>query len=213
LELREQGLTYEAIARVTGKPESTVHDWVITSLDRMIVEPGIRLLKLELGKLDAIMSKLWPRCLKGDLDAQKTFLHYHKHRSIMLGLYPRDGKASVNVALINSSADTTEAKPFEIAFIAPDGRRLAMLDAEEISDGEFDARPWQERPMPPTQIEHQTNYVDTVRPREPRPVQQEYRGPVHHGPATELDQPTQRHGGGRGPLLDVPSSGGKRWMK
>ena len=57
LELREQGLTYEAIARVIGKPESTVHDWVITSLDRMIVEPGIRLLKLELGKLDAIIEQ------------------------------------------------------------------------------------------------------------------------------------------------------------
>jgi hypothetical protein len=140
---------------------------VTNALDDVVIEPAMRLMKLELAKLDTIMTKLWPKCLKGNIAAQKVFLNYHRHRAILLGLYPRDGKTSVNVALINS-AETTEANALEIAFVMPDGRKLAMdaLDAEQISDGEYDARPQQRRPLPPAQIEHQHPFeADTIRPR------------------------------------------------
>jgi hypothetical protein len=218
LQLRERGLTYLQISQIMGKPLSSVQEWVSDSLDQMIVEPAMRLLKLELAKLDTIMAKLWPRCMKGDIAAQKVFLNYHRHRAILLGLYPRDGKQPVNIALINN-AGTTDNKTLGIEFVMPGGRKLALdaLDAEvveEISPDEFERRPRQERPLPPERIDHQTNNdqtnkVDTMRPREPRPVVPEYQRPT----GTEFDGPAQRPGGTHGPILDVSRGGGKGWLK
>jgi hypothetical protein len=221
LELREQGLTYDQIAANMGKPRGTVVDWVTEALENLVIEPAMSLLKLELARVDAVIAKIYPKALKGDDAAQKRLLEYLKHRCIMTGMYPRDGRSVVNVALLNESA-SAKSNVMQIEFVQPNGARFSLdeIKAEEISPGEFDARPQQTRPLPPQQIEHHHPFEhDTMRPRDPRVVresresQPEYRGPTRtYG--TELDEPAGPRGTGQGRILDHgPTNGGKGWLK
>src|SRR6516164_7083460 len=97
LRLREQGYNYEQIAKYMKANPSTVYRWVMAAMDRITAEPARRVLDLELRRLDALQSAIYPDASDGDLAAQAMYLRIADQRAKLLGLYPKEPQVNFNL--------------------------------------------------------------------------------------------------------------------
>ncbi len=89
VELAIEGHTYEQIADAVGySNRGSAHRAVKKALDQRIAEGVDELRRLEVDRLDALQSSLWPQALAGDLAAAGQVLRIINTRSRLLGLMP-----------------------------------------------------------------------------------------------------------------------------
>src|SRR5262245_6243514 len=72
LNLRKEGLTFEAIGRAMGYTEQRAHKVVTEELQRLNAEraeTAAEVARLELERLDALHRAVWPKAAAGDLEA------------------------------------------------------------------------------------------------------------------------------------------------
>jgi hypothetical protein len=234
LEMRVAGKPIDDIAQALNRASSTVSDWISEAIDRMVVEPTLQFAKLELARLDSIIAKIYTVALAGDDTAQRRLLDFWRHKHLLLGLLPRDGRSPVTNVLINN-AGTNDDIALKLEFVMPNRQRLSIddldnaetVEAEPITDHDFFQRVRQARPLPAPTID-QAGKHDSVYPldeqtvrapqrskKAPRPETPEYKGPQRVMGFTELDIRKQRVGGGnQGRILDQgPGNGGVGWLK
>ncbi len=119
LELRKAGKTFDEIARALGYSErGGAAKAVSRALAATIQEPADELRRLEVARLDALWSALWPLATDGQLAAVDRCLAVQSRRARLLGL---DAPPRHAIDVI-----TTEA--FEKAFARLE-RENADLDA------------------------------------------------------------------------------------
>lgn len=87
LELRRAGATYAQIAQTLGYANpSSAQKAVESALKEALVEPAEGVLQLELARLDAMLSTLWPKMREGDYGAVDRILRIMDRRARFLGL-------------------------------------------------------------------------------------------------------------------------------
>ena len=87
LELRQAGLQYQDIAdRLGYSSKSSAYKAVQSALRRTLQEPADAVRQLELARLDRMELALWPRALKGDVQAIDRILRICELRARLLGL-------------------------------------------------------------------------------------------------------------------------------
>ena len=87
LELRAAGHSFESIAQTIGySGPSGAYKAVVSALDKTLQEPAENLRQLELERLDAMLTAIWPQALKGYLGAIDRVLKIIERRSKLLGL-------------------------------------------------------------------------------------------------------------------------------
>lgn len=100
LGLRLQGLTFEAIAEKLGVTRQAAHAAVTSELDALAAESRAdaeKLRDLELARLDAMLSALWPAIKRGSQGAVDKALKVCARRARLLGLdAPTEIKANVD---------------------------------------------------------------------------------------------------------------------
>ena len=80
-------MSYEAIAKQLGvSDKSTVGQRVQAALREIIREPAEAVLKMELERLDVLLSGLWEQAADGDLQALDRALKIQDRRAKYLGL-------------------------------------------------------------------------------------------------------------------------------
>ena len=97
LELKKAGASVRAIARALDVGATTVQRDLDLALGELAAEQRAgaeRLRVLELARLDAMHSALWPRVRAGDTDAIDRLLRIAERRSKLLGL---DAPARVDI--------------------------------------------------------------------------------------------------------------------
>ncbi|GII42943.1 hypothetical protein [Planotetraspora phitsanulokensis] len=90
------------------------------------------LLKMEIDRLDRIMASLWPKVLKGDINACEAALKVINKRSSLLGLdlINRNGVADTDMASLLGNLLLTLQKRHDV----PDPDMDAILDIDVISE-------------------------------------------------------------------------------
>lgn len=89
VELRLHGLTFELIGRALGVSRQHAHRLVadeIAATNAEARETAEELRALESERLDALQVAIWPRVMKGELDAIDRFLKISARRCALLGL-------------------------------------------------------------------------------------------------------------------------------
>jgi hypothetical protein len=86
LDLRIGGATFAQIAQQLGwANESGPYKAVVRTLERMAKEPSEAARALELRRLEAMTLAIWPRVMKGEIDAQAEARHQVELRSRIQG--------------------------------------------------------------------------------------------------------------------------------
>lgn len=100
LDLRLQGLTFEAIGARLGVTRQAAHAAVTLELDALAAESRAtaeKLRDLEVARLDAMLSALWPAVKRGSQGAVDKALKVCARRARLLGLdAPTEIKADVD---------------------------------------------------------------------------------------------------------------------
>lgn len=87
LQLRQAGFTLSDIAERVGYTHRSAASKAISrSVERRVAEEVDRLRDLEASRLDIAQLGIWPRVLKGDMQAIREFLHISAARRKLLGL-------------------------------------------------------------------------------------------------------------------------------
>jgi len=86
LRLRSRGMTYREIGEALGVDHSTAYRRAQRALTSVVVEAVEEHRTIELLRLDALQSSLWPKALEGNLQAVKAILSIMERRSKLLGL-------------------------------------------------------------------------------------------------------------------------------
>ena len=88
LELRAEGLGYQAIAEAVGYANrGTAHKVIAEALEARESQDVDFLRQIEVGRLDAIHAALWPAAIAGDVGAVMSLLRIIDMRCKVLGLY------------------------------------------------------------------------------------------------------------------------------
>jgi transposase-like protein len=88
IELRTQGLTYQAIADEMGYANAGSVYTIIKAAQRTELATAVREHReSELARLDALQVALWPKAMAGQVDAIKTCLQLITERCRLLGLH------------------------------------------------------------------------------------------------------------------------------
>lgn len=117
VEMRKAGCSYDEIARALGFSNSgNAYHTVHKALKATYREPAEELRTLELERVDRLMRAIWPRAIKGDVDAIDRVLKVMARRARLLGL-------DRNPAPVPPEVDTT----VHGSFIEELGRRLDLL--------------------------------------------------------------------------------------
>jgi hypothetical protein len=113
LGFREQGYTYDQIARHFKVGTSTVCRDIFAAMDAIIQEPAQRLLKLELRRLDAMQSAHYANALDGDTAATLAVLRVMQHRAALLHSHDTSSHVHLNMGLlfVESHAAGTASLP------------------------------------------------------------------------------------------------------
>ena len=160
LRFREQGYNYEQIAKHMKTNPSTVYRWVMVAMDRITAEPARRVLDLELRRLDALQSAIYPDASDGDLAAQAMYLRIADQRAKLLGLYPKEPQVNFNLP----AGDQPEM--LQINFVVPTKRNEPPpLDVIPTPSPYANAEPDLSRPaLEPPRPRQQTPYGVFERP-------------------------------------------------
>ena len=85
--LRIQGRTITDISRIVGyKNPSTCSAGILRALNRTLQEPADKLRQIELERLDAMTSYLWPYVMAGDTNAIGKVVRLMERRAKLIGL-------------------------------------------------------------------------------------------------------------------------------
>jgi len=86
--MRLQGFSLQAIGQAQTPPVSMqrIHTIIFAELDRLVVEPTEKLRKLELMRLDELMTAYYERALGGDFAALDRVLAIQARRARLMGL-------------------------------------------------------------------------------------------------------------------------------
>lgn len=80
------GASYPEIAKTLHISRATAIRYVKHGLKQLYQEPGEAVIKMELDRLDALMSAVWPAAMKGDLNALDRVLRIMERRARYLNL-------------------------------------------------------------------------------------------------------------------------------
>lgn len=89
LDYRLQGHSYPKIAEAMGlRPTqlSTVYDWVVEGMARIIREPAEKLREMELERIDLLLAAHFADAAGGDMEKTSTVLRVMDRRAKLLGL-------------------------------------------------------------------------------------------------------------------------------
>jgi hypothetical protein len=86
LQLRLDGLSFRAIAEVTGIPLATVHERITAAITADVSPKADELRVLECARLDAYLARLQPKIVEGDDRAINTAVRISESRRKLLGL-------------------------------------------------------------------------------------------------------------------------------
>lgn len=86
LQHRRRGLSYREVADVMGISVGRAHQLVAEALEHVIVGEVEELRALESSRLDAAQEAIWPKVLKGNINAIDSFLRLSARRARLLGL-------------------------------------------------------------------------------------------------------------------------------
>lgn len=87
LRLRLTGMSHRAIAEALGVSDhTTIQGRIAGALKEIIREPAEEVLKMELERLDVLLSGLWEQAAGGDLQALDRALKIQDRRAKYLGL-------------------------------------------------------------------------------------------------------------------------------
>ncbi len=87
LELRKAGVSFPQIAAQLGyKSVSGAFDAVDSAIKRLLQEPAEEVRKLEVARLDHMLSAVWPSVQRGDERAVEMALKIMARRAKLLGL-------------------------------------------------------------------------------------------------------------------------------
>lgn len=118
VQLREQGYTYCVIAKHLGVSVGTVHGWIVETLRAIPLESAQEVLRLELQRLDGLLSAFYENGVEGDLPAADMALKIIEKRARLLGLYPEMGKPSPVGVAVNVNGGDSETLPLlQIEFV------------------------------------------------------------------------------------------------
>jgi hypothetical protein len=106
LELRKQGLTYQAIARYLQVGVGSAHRYVaraLADLKKLETAEAEDLRRLELERLDWLLRKLRPRLNQGEPAAVNSAIRISERRARLLGLdlQPDFGGTTTAVTIVN----------------------------------------------------------------------------------------------------------------
>lgn len=97
LELRKAGISYDAIAgRLGFAGAQGAYEAVKSALQRTQQEPADEVRRLEVERLDKLLTALWPEALKGNVQAVDRVLKIMERRASLLGL---DAAKEVDIRL------------------------------------------------------------------------------------------------------------------
>jgi hypothetical protein len=114
LEYRQQGATFEQIARQMKVSQSVAHGYVVEGLNLIPLENAKAVLALELQRLDGLLSAHYSNVVAGDTVATAMTLRILDQRARLLGLYPEYGKTA---AVLVSALPVGE--PIQVEFVVP----------------------------------------------------------------------------------------------
>lgn len=106
LDLRRQGLTHAKIAEKLGISHSYVTALLNEAMGRQVDEAAEEARKLDLARLDELMSGVYKKAVKGDAGAIDTVLTIMGRRAKMLGY---DAPSKVDATNVNVNANASAA--------------------------------------------------------------------------------------------------------
>jgi predicted transcriptional regulator len=98
LEMRREGMTYEAIGEAVGIAKQNASKIVKNALAKVEIAPALELLKLETERLDELQAVFYPKAIKGDVFAADRVLAIMDRRAKLLGLNAPEKKADEEAA-------------------------------------------------------------------------------------------------------------------
>ena len=110
VELRKAGVTYERIAAQLGITRQSAHEHVTKAMRQAAertTETAVDVVRLELARLDTMLTGLWTQARQGDPPAIDRVLRIMERRARLLGL-DAEGPAAASVMVV------------EVAWPAPD---------------------------------------------------------------------------------------------
>jgi hypothetical protein len=142
---RLSGYSFEEIASEMKLSLTTAHRWITEALDRVIKEPATAVLTMELRRLDDMQTGVYEAATNGDPVAVHAMLRIIDARARLLGLYPRNGEASM---LMHIGADGQPDRPaIAITFHMPEPQQPPPLDVTPAQPVDY-RQPRLEGPRP-----------------------------------------------------------------
>lgn len=148
IELRMQGLTFEAIAGQIGVTREAARKAVLRALEetnQAIAERADELRSIEAQRLERITEVLWPRVLEGDLKAIDRVIRTREsfRRLTGLDLHKDAGDgATGDTYIVQAGGDISLVPPGGVAidtrppWSRPELRAGDVIDAEAVEEGE-----------------------------------------------------------------------------
>jgi Helix-turn-helix domain len=123
LQLREQGYTFEQIAKHMRLSMTTVHGYVVEALREIPAETAAEVLRPELQRLDNLLSAHYEHAIDGSFSATELVLRVIEKRARLLGLFPREGQPQpLGLALKVGAGGEVPDIHMEIEFVTPKHR-------------------------------------------------------------------------------------------
>jgi hypothetical protein len=117
---REQGYTFEQIARHMKCSISVAHGYVVEGMDAIPLENAKAVLAMELRRLDQLQSAYYEKAIEGfDLPALHGCLRVMDQRAKLLGLNPEEGKAQVLISAGAPGGQKPESSTINVVFAVP----------------------------------------------------------------------------------------------
>lgn len=113
-QLRQSGADWESIARQTGyatgkSAQVAVRAYITRAATTMDMEKREEVLTLEMDRLDALQSALWPAAMEGDTKSVDSVLRVMGHRAKLLGLdLLSQGSGTTTIDTVVVTGDTQE---------------------------------------------------------------------------------------------------------
>ncbi len=145
LEMRKQGYSHRQIALALNyKYASMVQRDIKHALKYVLREPAEAVRRIELDRLDTMLTVLWPRVLAGNLNAMDRVLRIMEKRSKLLGIdappkTPIESKNTAGIRIIESAEATSMLKDGTL-FADPDmGEYDPQFSFNDGEEGEIDS--------------------------------------------------------------------------
>ena len=116
LGLRQAGMSYATIARITGQSETTIHRHIRQAIQSKEFEGADNLRRVEGSRLDALQRAHWAAAIQGDIAATNAVLRIMERRARLFGL---DSPVQIELA--------TDVDAQIVALAA----QVGILDAQE----------------------------------------------------------------------------------